>query len=92
MTYGEFYKSVCYNCVKMFMTDRLNEVIQKENYNVDIKDLLEYDTIQHVMKKSTEELMVNNQELLNSLIDSINESLDKTLLEMGDTILNKECK
>lgn len=67
-------------------------VIQKENYNVNIKDLLEYDTIQHVMKKSTEELMINNQELLNSLIDSINESLDKTLIEMGDTILNKECK
>lgn len=91
MTYGEFYKTVCYNCVKMIMTDRLDEVIKDENYNINIEDLLKYDTVQLIMKKSTESLMVDNQKLLNSLIESVNESLDKTLLEIGDSILSKGC-
>ena len=90
MTYGEFYKVVCYNCIKMLMTDRLNEVIKEEGYNVNVKDLFEYEPIQYILKNSTETMIKDNKELLNSLIENVSESLDKTLIEMYNIVFNKE--
>ena len=89
MTYGEFYKVVCYNCMRMLITDRLDEIIKEENYNINVKDLFNHYMVKYTLKKSTENMISDNQELLNSLVEAVNESLDKTLEELYVEFFNK---